>query len=89
MYTVFKDDFTGTAVNRNDWEPGLIHRGIGQLIDSSLTHNVSNGTLGLTMEYVPNYNDSSDFVGGDFRTKETFSPSFERSGNEGFGVCRL
>ncbi len=72
MYTVFKDDFNGDSIKRNDWAPGLIHRGIGQLIDSSLTHSVSNGKLGLTMAYIPNYNDSSNFVGGEFASKGTF-----------------
>ena len=45
MMTVFEDNFDGTSINRNIWESEIIHRGIGQLIDSSLTHNVVNSNL--------------------------------------------
>ncbi len=72
MYNIFFDDFNGTDINRNEWKPASIYRGIGQLIDSSLTYNVSNGKLGLTMAHVPNYNDRANYVGQEFWTKKTF-----------------
>lgn len=70
IYTKFFDDFDDQ--NLSNWQAGEIIREIGQLIDSSLTHNVSNSKLGLTMVKIPNYNDSIDFVGAEFWTNETF-----------------
>ena len=72
MYTVFQDEFNGSDINRQDWRAGLIYRGIGQLIDSSLTYDVSNGKLELTMAHVPNYNDSANYVGQEFLTNNSF-----------------
>ena len=72
MYTVFFDDFNGLDINRNDWSANSIFRGIGQLIDSSLTYNVDNGKLELTMAQIPGYNEYTDYVGQEFRTNEEF-----------------
>ena len=63
MYTVFQDEFEGTDINRQVWRAKSIYRGLGEMIDSSLTYDVSNGKLELTMAHVPNYNDSADYVG--------------------------
>lgn len=43
------------------------------MIDSTLTHNVQNGKLELTMARVQNYNDSANYVGQEFWTNEDFS----------------
>jgi len=53
-YTIFEDEFTGNNIDLNKWRPGLIHREIGELIYSPLTHNVSDGKLELTMRHYPN-----------------------------------
>ena len=66
MYTVFEDEFYGSDINRQDWKAVSIYRGIGQLIDSSLTYDVGNGKLELTMEHVPNYSDIAGYVGQEF-----------------------
>ena len=72
MYSVFLDDFNDTDIDRDEWEPKFIHRGIGEMIDSTLTYNVNNGKLELTMAHVPNYNANSDYVGQEFWTKDSF-----------------
>ena len=64
MYKSFFDDFDDPDLP--GWHPGRIHRGIGQLIDSSLTHRVQNGKLELTMAHVHEYNDSANYVGAEF-----------------------
>ncbi len=71
MYTSFFDDFNNA--NLPGWHAGLIYRGIGQLIDSSLTHNVQNGNLELSMIHVNGYNDSANYVGAEFITDKDFS----------------
>ncbi len=72
MQTVFYDDFNGTSIDPDKWKPGLIHRGLGEMIYSRLTHKVSEGHLELTMVHSPDYNDSSNYLGAEFVTKETF-----------------
>ena len=72
MYTVFQDDFEGNDINRDEWKAEIIYRGIGQLIDSSLTYDVNNGKLELTMQYLPGYKGIADYVGQEFWTNRSF-----------------
>lgn len=37
MQTVFYDDFNGSSIDLDKWKPGLIHRGSGEMIYSTLT----------------------------------------------------
>lgn len=71
VYNSFFDDFDDPELP--GWHPGLIYRGIGQLIDSSLTHRVQNGQLELTMAHIHGYNDSANYVGAEFVTNKDFS----------------
>ena len=71
-YTVFDDQFYETSIDESKWRPGMGHRGIGKLIYSPLTHNVRYGKLELTMQYIPDYSEYSDFLGAEFSSDATF-----------------
>lgn len=84
METVLFEDFTGTELNRTIWNPATHYkRGIGFLVDSSLTIDVNNGNLELKMYHSPNYLDSiweldewvqyyANYIGGEVSSYQKF-----------------
>ncbi len=70
-YTVFEDEFNGSL---EKWTPGIIYRGIGQLIFSSSTHEVTGGELRLKMIHSLNNPEYPlvKYFGAEFMTNQTF-----------------